>query len=131
MAQGTLLPARPGGASELSPGAQKGLCGCWLPSGSWEETWQGEKKTFRSYWEDRDLCLAALENRIKGNLSGYSTSDVGTLFVECPPEGSSKGDLSLYIQEEHLTVYNCSLCLNKLPFSPDPAQLRNLWFLRG
>lgn len=79
-----------------------------------------EKKTFRSYWEDRDLCLAALERKIKGNLSvsRYSRSDVGTLFAECLSEDSSRGDLSQCIQEEHLTVHNCSSCLNKLPLSP-------------
>lgn len=111
---------------------KRGCVAAGCPPGAGRKLGKEKKKTFRSYWEDGDLCLAALEKRIKGNLSGYSTSDVGTLFVECLPEGSSKGDLSLYIQEERLTVYNCSLCLNKLPFSPDPAQLRkHLWFLRG
>lgn len=96
-----------------------------------------QRKTFRSYREDRDLCFAALEQRIKGNLSvsGYSSSEVGTLLVGCPSEESSKWDLSPCIQEERSAVYICSLYLNKMIWhlgEADSVQLRKcLWFPWG
>lgn len=109
----TLMVLQPR-AAPRAPAAQRALCGCCLPSGSWKETWHREKP-LEATGKNRDLCFTPLKWRIKGNLSvsRYSISDVGTLFVKCLCEGSSKWDLSPYIQEECLMVYICSLPLNK------------------
>lgn len=116
-----LLPTSLGGPGAKA-GAQKGLCGCCLPSKSWRKLGR-EKKAFRSPWDGWDLHEAALRN--KGNLEWEQVWQKGCGqrgFVSMYPGGA------IHCAQLQFVLPICLCHLQQA----DPAQLRkHLRFLRG